>query len=188
MRVTGQARPRLGREYFNQPTLHVARSLLGKYIVRDDGERRITAMITETEAYKGLKDRACHTYGGRRTQRVEPLYGDGGTVYVYLVYGILWLLNFSTAGPGIPEGVLIRGIKTEDAGVDRRIVGPAKVTQFLCIDNKLNGENAADSEHIRLEDHGIKIPMRRIKTGPRVGVSYAGPYWATRPWRFWLEY
>lgn len=187
MRIAEDITPRLGREQFNRPTLKVARGLLGKYIVRADGGRLVTAMITETEAYKGLKDRACHTFGGRRTRRVEPLYGDGGTIYVYLVYGMHWLLNFSTAGAGVPEGVLIRAIKTDDADGGRRIVGPAKVTQFLRIDNALNGENAADSQHIWLEDRGLKIPSRRIKTGPRIGVAYAGPYWATRPWRFRLD-
>lgn len=174
---------RLNRNDFNAPTLHVARNLLGKYIVRSDEDGELSAMIIETEAYKGVKDRACHTYGGRRTPRVQPLYGDGGTVYVYLVYGLHWLLNFSTAGEGTPEGVLIRGVVTDR---EKRILGPGKVTRHLRIDAALGGENVADSPRIRVEDRGIKIPIRRIKTGPRVGIAYAGPYWAARPWRFWI--
>jgi 3-methyladenine DNA glycosylase Mpg len=71
---------RLRRDYFNRPTLLVARDLLGKFIVRDTGSTRIAAMINEVEAYKGPLDRAAHTHAGRRTRRVEPLYGDGGTV------------------------------------------------------------------------------------------------------------
>jgi DNA-3-methyladenine glycosylase len=102
------SRLRLDRGVFNRPTLQVARDLLGKFIVRNDRGRRLSAMITEVEAYRGPRDRACHAYGGRRTPRVEPLYGDGGTVYVYLVYGMHWLLNFSTAGAEKPEGVLVR--------------------------------------------------------------------------------
>src|SRR5689334_4101471 len=89
---------RWARDAFNRPTLTVARDLLGKFIVRADRGIRLSAMITEVEAYKGPRDAAAHTYNGRRTRRVEPLYRDGGTVYVYFVYGMHWLLNFSTVG------------------------------------------------------------------------------------------
>jgi 3-methyladenine DNA glycosylase Mpg len=113
---------RLGREDFNRPTLHVARDLLGKVIaVRAGGGRVRRGMIVETEAYRGPRDLASHAAGGRRTRRVEPLYGEGGTVYVYLVYGIHWLLNFATAGAGLPEGVLIRGVLADPDG-DSRLV------------------------------------------------------------------
>ncbi|MFN0039475.1 MAG: DNA-3-methyladenine glycosylase, partial [Burkholderiales bacterium] len=88
---------RLVRSDFNRPTLDVARSLLGKFIVCTAGRHTVLAMITELEAYKGPRDRAAHSFGGRRTRRVEPLYGEGGTVYVYLIYGLHWMLNFSTA-------------------------------------------------------------------------------------------
>ena len=76
---------RLGRDDFNRPTLKVARDLVGKFIVHRDGDRTLTGMITETEAYRGPRDRAAHSYGGRRTARVEPLYQDGGTIYVYFI-------------------------------------------------------------------------------------------------------
>src|SRR3569832_2344943 len=117
---------RLGRDSFNRPTLHVSRNLLGKFSVRREQDWRMSAMIAEVEAYIGPRDRAAHTHGGRRTARVEPLYGDGGTVYVYLVYGLHWLLNFSTAGAERPEGVLIRAIQTETAGRPTLIAGPGK--------------------------------------------------------------
>jgi DNA-3-methyladenine glycosylase len=87
---------RLDRGAFNRPTLVVARELLGKFIVHRRAGRVVHAMIAEVEAYRGPMDRASHAYGGRRTARVEPLYRDGGTAYVYLVYGLHWLLNFST--------------------------------------------------------------------------------------------
>lgn len=141
-------------------------------------------MITETEAYKGPEDAASHAYGGRRTPRVEPLYRDGGTVYVYLVYGMHWLLNFSTAGEGNPEGVLIRAIVGDNGDV---VVGPGRVTRYLGIDKTLDGADATTSKDVWLEDRGIRMPARRIMTGPRVGVDYAGPYWAARPWRFWVD-
>jgi len=144
-------------------------------------------MITEVEAYKGPKDRAAHTFGGRRTARVEPLYADGGTAYVYLVYGIHWLLNFSTAGTGNPEGVLIRGVLTADAAKPRLVSGPGRVTAYLRIDQRLDHVDATRSAVMWVEDRGIRFAARRIRTGPRVGIDYAGDYWAARRWRFWID-
>jgi DNA-3-methyladenine glycosylase len=181
------SRLRLERDAFNRPTLQVARDLLGKFIVRSDRGRRLSAMITEVEAYKGPSDRACHTYGGRRTPRVEPLYGEGGTVYVYLVYGLHWLLNFSTAGLNRPEGVLVRAILADAVGEQRHIVGPGKVSRYLKVDKKLDGADATDSKRMWLEDRGVRIPAQCVKRGPRVGVDFSGPYWAARPWRFWID-
>ena len=185
--MTASAPYRLDRALFNQPTLHVARQLLGKFIVRHHQGRQLTAMITELEAYKGPRDRAAHTHGGRRTARVEPLYGDGGTIYVYLIYGMHWMLNFSTAGAGTPEGVLIRAVLADPGGAATPIIGPGKVCQYLCIDKTLSGGDATVSPALWLEDRGVHIPARRIQRGPRVGVDYAGPYWAARPWRFWID-
>jgi len=180
-------RTRLTRASFNQPTLRVSRDLLGKFIVRRHRGRELAAMITEVEAYKGPKDRAAHTFGGRRTARVEPLYADGGTAYVYLVYGIHWLLNFSTAGAGNPEGVLIRGVLTADAAKPRLLSGPGRVTAYLRIDRRLDHVDATRSAVMWLEDRGIRVAARRIRTGARVGIDYAGEYWAARRWRFWIH-
>jgi len=144
-------------------------------------------MITEVEAYKGPRDRASHAYGGRRTPRVEPLYADGGKVYVYLVYGLHWLLNFSTAGQGNPEAVLVRAILTDNIGERKLIVGPGRVCKYLKIDKKLDGADVTDSKQVWFEDRGISIPARYIRRGPRVGVDYAGAYWAARPWRFLID-
>jgi DNA-3-methyladenine glycosylase len=178
---------KLDRTTFNQPTLRVARDLLGKFIVRNYEGRALSAMITEVEAYKGPEDQASHAYGGRRTRRVEPLYADGGTLYVYFVYGMHWMLNFSTAGVGKPEGVLIRALLAEAAGERKLLVGPGKVTQYLKIDKALDGADAIHSNEIWLEDRGVRIPARRVRSGPRVGIDFAGPYWAERPWRFWID-
>lgn len=143
-------------------------------------------MIVEVEAYVGPQDRASHAYGGRRTPRVEPLYGDGGTIYVYLIYGMHWMLNFSTAGQGKPEAVLVRAILTGSVGERKPIVGPGRVCKYLKIDKKLDGTDVTDSKQMWLEDRWISIPARCIKRGPRVGVDYAGPYWAAKLWRFWI--
>lgn len=177
--------PRLDRAAFNRPTLQVARDLLGKFLVRNEPGRRLEAMITEVEAYKGPRDLASHARRGRRTPRVEPLYAEGGTVYVYFIYGMHWMLNFSTAGEGKPEAVLVRGVFAESTGT--RIIGPARVTRHLGIDRDLDGVDATCSERLWVEDRGVPVSASRIHTGPRIGIDYAGPYWAARPWRFWIE-
>jgi DNA-3-methyladenine glycosylase len=176
---------RIGRDIFNRPTLTVAPNLLGKFIVRRHKGRQWAAMITEIEAYKGPRDAAAHTYGGRRTARVEPLYADGGTAYVYLIYGMHWMLNFSTVGADVPEGVLIRGVLPEDSA--KAILGPGRVCKYLAIDKSLSGVDAIGAKHLWLEDRGIVVPKGRITRGPRVGIDYAGPYWAARPWRFSID-
>jgi DNA-3-methyladenine glycosylase len=178
---------RLERADFNRPSLAVARALLGKYVVRTRRGRRISAMITEVEAYRGPADRASHAYGGRRTPRVEALYADGGTVYVYFVYGMHWMLNLSTAGAGRPEGVLVRGILSERAGERELVAGPGRVARHLEIDRALYGVDATRSRHLWLEDRGVQIAARHVRKGPRVGIDFAGPYWAARPWRFWID-
>lgn len=164
---------RLTRDFFNRPTLRVARALLGKVLVRVGG---LSARVTEVEAYIGPADRACHGYGGRRTPRLESLYADGGVAYVYLIYGLHWMLNVSTAGAGRPEAVLIRGIEGFD--------GPGRVARALKIDGRFDGEDLCASERLWLEDRGGRAG--RVVAGPRVGIDYAGRYWASRPWRFRL--
>lgn len=184
--MTGNPKRRLDRGAFNRPTLRVARDLLGKFIVRRHRGCLIEAMIIEVEAYRGPRDRASHAFGGRRTARVEPLYGDGGTAYVYLAYGMHWLLNFSTAGMGKPEGVLIRGILGADDQQRKQVSGPGRVTTYLRVDRRVDRIDATRSPELWLEDRGIRVPARRIMTGPRVGIDYAGAYWAARRWRFWI--
>lgn len=180
-------RRRLGRGAFNRPTLRVARSLLGKYIVRRRRGRAVSAMICEVEAYLGPRDQASHAREGRRTRRVEPLYGDGGTIYVYFVYGMHWLLNFATAGKEKPEGILIRAVLDESGAEPALVKGPGRVTRFLGVDKELDGADAVHSTGLWLEDRGVRIPAKRVRTGPRIGVAFAGPYWAGKPWRFWVD-
>jgi DNA-3-methyladenine glycosylase len=178
---------RLERAFFNRPTLLVAREMLGKYIVTVRGGRERAGMICETEAYKGPQDAASHARGGRRTPRVEPLYGDGGTVYVYLCYGIHWMLNFATVGEGKPEGILIRGVFAGEGARGGLVRGPGLVTRELRVDRSLNGADAAYSPDIRVEDRGVRVVPGLILKGPRVGVEPAGQYWASRPWRFRID-
>ena len=178
---------RLGHDFFAQPTLEVSRALLGKCLMRRDGELITAALVTEVEAYRAPRDAASHAYRGRRTARVEPLYGPPGTLYVYLVYGLHWLLNVATVAPEVPEGVLIRGVVIDPWGEPQLAIGPGKLTKALRIDGRFDGKDGTLSPHVWFEDHGVRIPRPRVLTGPRIGIDYAGPYWAARPWRFRVE-
>ncbi|AOS46028.1 3-methyladenine DNA glycosylase [Lacunisphaera limnophila] len=161
----------------NTPAL--ARWLLGKVLVRTAaGGARCEHMITEVEAYHGETDRACHASKGR-TSRTAVMYKPGGCWYVYLCYGVHEMLNLVTGPAEHPAAVLIRGV---DA-----VAGPGRLTKRLRIDRKLNGQQAVPASGLHVEDHGIKVPRGRIKSGPRIGVDYAGPGWAEKPWRFWVE-
>lgn len=140
------------------------------------------ATIAETEAYQGRADRACHAHKGR-TARTEVLFHQAGTVYVYLCYGMHWMLNLVCDAPDEPAAVLIRGVRIDDLD-PRRSNGPGKVTRLLGIDGALNGSRLGAP--LELLPPETPAP-RRLRRGPRVGVDYAGPRWAARPWRWWQD-
>jgi DNA-3-methyladenine glycosylase len=178
---------RLGRQFFERPAPQVAKDLIGKFIVRNYRGRLMTSMIIETEAYRGPADRASRAFGGRRTTSLRALYKSGGSLYVYLVYGIHWLLNFKAASPDRPEAILIRGVLSEPGSNQRIVYGPGRVSRLLKVDGSLNGVDVTASRSIWIEDRGVQIPRRWVKTGPRVGIDYAGTHWAAKPWRFRLD-
>jgi len=156
----------------------VARWLLGKALVRTRGRHRTEHVITEVEAYDGELDLACHASKGR-TKRTEVMYQAGGIWYVYLCYGVHEMLNLVTGPAGYPSAILIRGV--ED------INGPGRLTKRLGIGRALNGARAAPTSGLHLEDRGVEIPRRHLRSGPRIGVDYAGPVWAKKPWRFYFD-
>jgi DNA-3-methyladenine glycosylase len=164
---------KLGRDFFSRDCLEVAPELVGKIIVHrlSDGTV-IRVRITETEAYRGEEDKACHASKGR-TPRTELLYGESGVIYVYLCYGMHWLMNVITGEKDIPQGVLIR------AGEGYN--GPAKLTKRLMINKEQNGTYIYDNDSVWIEDDGYK-PY--IETAKRVGIDYAGEYWRDIEWRF----
>jgi len=125
----------LPRAYFRRPTLQVARSLLGKYLVRRNGRKVLAGRIIEVEAYIGTEDRACHASKGR-TARTEVMFGPAGMSYVYLVYGMHHCFNIVTERVGYPSAVLVRAV--EDADTQVFIAGPGRVCRFLAIDRALN--------------------------------------------------
>ncbi len=158
-------------------TVALARWLIGRHLVRARDGWCDARLITETEAYDGEADLACHARAGR-TARTDVMYGPGGFWYVYLCYGIHEMLNLVAGPEGWPAAVLIRGVE----GVS----GPGRVTRALDVDRRLNRAPAGISSGLWIEDRGVRIPGRRIAAGPRVGVDYAGPIWAAKPWRFTL--
>jgi DNA-3-methyladenine glycosylase len=165
----------LAPSFFDRPADQVARDLLGKALVRRIGRTRQALTVTETEAYLGPHDLACHAARGR-TARTEIMFGGPGTLYVYFVYGIHWMLNIVTGPVGYPAAVLIRS-----AG---ELTGPGKLTKALSITQDLNGKRADCATGLWLEDRGGS--SGRIMATPRIGVAYAGPIWARRKLRFVL--
>jgi DNA-3-methyladenine glycosylase len=174
-------RPRvLPRAYYRRPTLQVARSLLGKYLVREHRGQVLSGRIVEVEAYIGTEDRACHASRGR-TARTDVMFGPPGVAYVYLIYGMHHCFNIVTERVGFPSAVLVRAI--EDAQTRTRIDGPGRVCRFLAIDRSLNRWDLTIGQLLWVEDRGERVSPTRILTGPRIGVEYAGT-WARKPWRF----
>ena len=171
----------LSRDYFNRPTLIVARSLLGKYLVRFIDGREIAGKIIEVEAYVGHRDKACHASKGK-TQRTEVMFGPGGLAYVYLIYGMYHCLNVVTEREAFPAAVLIRAIEFDGVLID----GPGRLCRALQIDRTLNRIDLTTQASLWFEDRGGRIFRRQIAALPRIGVDYAGE-WAKKLWRFRLQ-
>lgn len=161
-------------DFFCRDVLEVAPALIGKLLVRQFDDGRIEKYrIIETEAYRGTEDLACHASKGR-TPRTEVMFLEGGTVYVYLIYGMYWLLNLVTGNEGDASAVLVRGIEG--------CSGPGRVGRKLQLDKTFYGENLVHSTRIWVED---AEPVAEIKTSKRIGIGYAGE-WANKLWRFYL--
>lgn len=180
---------RLDRSFYEQDTKKVARELLGKVLYHLNDGILTSGVITETEAYLGLKDSACHTFGGRRTERVESMYLSGGHSYVYQIYGLHFCFNVVTRDELKPEAVLIRALEPLD-GVEamrmrmRRRFGPEKSDRELCsgpgklcqamgIDRTDDGIPLDGGRLWIGEDHRVEKAKSKIVAGPRVGVDYA---------------
>jgi DNA-3-methyladenine glycosylase len=178
---------RLPRKFFLQPTLDVAKALLGKYLVHEYRGRRLAGRIVETEAYIGVRDKAAHSYGGRRTKRNEVEYGPGGHVYIYMVYGLHYQLNFVTAGRDVPECVLVRALEPVE-GIEGKSDGPGKLCKALHLDKSFYGlDLCSPDSRLYLKERGERIKPGEIGRGPRIGIDYAGPYWSRVRWRFFLK-
>lgn len=192
---------KLTRDFYDRDTITVAKELLGKHLVRVlDGEK-LVCRITETEAYIGRCDKACHAYGYKCTNRTETLFARPGTAYIYLIYGMYNCLNFVTEPEGEPAAVLIRGLEAV-SGIETLIRlrypknqgkltayqqknflnGPGKLCKALSLDRSLNGlDLTGDTLYVV---HSGEAP-ETIHTGPRIGIDYAEEA-VDFPWRFWI--
>lgn len=194
---------RISLDFFARDTLTVARELLGMCLCRNIDGFTLKARITETEAYIGRMDKACHAYGGKRTPRTETLFAQAGTVYIYLIYGMYHCLNFVTEQLDEPAAVLIRGIEplTEN---DRELFaryrfgrsyaelssyqkknflnGPGKICKALSLTKEQNGI-LLNGDTLFLEPLP-QIPSE-IKVGTRIGIDYAEEA-VNFPWRFYI--
>ncbi len=194
---------KLSADFFNRDTVTVARELLGKHLIRVIDGRPLAIRITETEAYIGRIDKACHAYSYRRTKRTETLFAPPGTAYIYLIYGMYYCLNFVTEAPGEPAAVLIRGgepITPADADAisvrrfgctaaemsyyQRKnfLNGPGKICKGLSLTKQQNGLSLMGGT-LYLLDGGE--PPQTIHTGKRIGIDYAEEA-VDFPWRFYL--
>lgn len=200
---------RLSREFYLGDTVEIARRLLGKYVVRRLDGQTLAGRITETEAYVGRCDKACHAYNYRRTPRTETLFLGPGHAYIYLIYGMYHCLNFVTEPEGEPAAVLLRAVEPA-AGTDAMLHlrygnkpltafrkkhfldGPGKVCQGFSLTREQNGLDLTGDTLFLCdspEDLGLPRPApvrETICAGPRIGVDYAEEA-RDFPWRFWLE-
>jgi len=165
----------LDSAFFDRPADRVARDLLGTLLVVRPPDGSVSRhVVFETEAYLGAHDLACHGSKGM-TKRNAVMFGPAGRWYVYLCYGMHWMLNVVTGAEGVPAAVLIRG-----AG---EFAGPGRVTRGLGIDKSFDGAPASRPAGLWFEDAGIVVPRRLVARTPRIGVGYAGE-WAEKPLRF----
>lgn len=165
----------LKTEFFNRDAEEIAPELIGKLLIREIGGEKIILRISEVEIYKGENDTACHAHKGR-TKRTEVMYGEAGRFYIYLCYGIHYLLNIVTGSIDEPQAILIRA--TVEAN------GPGKLTKALKIDKSLNGKKAEKESTLWFEDDGQKFKYYKDK---RVGIAYASKKDQNRLWRYVIK-
>ena len=167
---------RLGRDFYTRDVLDIAGEILGKSIVVHQNNEQHSHTVTEVEIYRGVEDKGCHVSRGR-TKRNEIMFDHGGLLYVYLIYGMHWMLNIVTGNREEPQALLIRGL--ED------INGPGRLTKALGIDRSFHGEDLVTSPRIWIDN--VSVNSREIIQKPRVGIDYAGEYWKNKPWRYVLN-
>ena len=176
--------------FYNRPTLIVARELLGARLVRILDDVKLVGIITETEAYFGFDDLASHAKAGR-TIRTAPMFGPPGHAYIYFTYGNHWMLNAVTEQEGFPAAVLIRAIQPIE-GIEvmlerrsgRDTLGPGKLTQALGITKSENNVNLTKANSSLWIEAGQVIPDKSVTIGPRVGLNKTPQPWLSKPWRF----
>ena len=187
----------LARAFYEQEVVDVAHLLLGKRLVREINGVCLSGIITETEAYRGEEDLACHAKSGR-TPRTAVMYGPAGHAYVYFTYGMHWCLNAVCGDEGFPAAVLLRAVWPVDGLVEmakRRgrfpielwCNGPAKLCQAFSVTGEQNTiDLCSEQSGLWIED-GQVIAPERIHSGPRIGIQSVPEPWRSMPWRFWIS-
>ena len=183
----------LSQKFFDRDPVTVCKELLGKFLVIKKRGEISKYIITEVEAYDGQEDEACHARHGK-TERNAPMFGSPWHRYVYMIYGMYYMLNIVTGPWTHPSAILLRGLKynEENWGTSRKIEEknkklnwPGKLTKELWIDKTFNGKIADEKWGLRIEENSHKIS--KIKTGPRIGIDYASDEWKHKNWRFYTE-
>lgn len=180
----------LNKQFYTQPTIEIAKQLLGKTLCRNINNKIYKGRIVETEGYLGKRDLACHTSKGK-TKRNEIMFGPAGYAYVYFIYGMYHCLNVVTEEENNPCAVLIRALEPINMSCRNTrscfstTNGPAKLCREFQIDRKLNGHNLILGKKLWIEE-GIAIESKQIKKSKRIGVDYAGA-WKDRLLRFYIK-
>ena len=167
----------LKKSFFQRDTLLVAQDLLGKFLVKKEKGQLRAVMIKEVEAYDGLQDKASHVSRGK-TARNKIMFTTAGHWYLYLIYGMYWMLNITTGPVDYPAAVLIR-----KAG---KFTGPGKLTRDLKIDKKFNHLPTLPQSNLWIADRGVKIKSQQIEKLKRIGVNYAQE-WKDKLYRFRID-
>ena len=183
----------LPRDFYDRPTLTVARQLIGARLVRILDGQKLAGLIAETEGYISQKDLACHARAGL-TPRTAVMFGEPGHAYVYFTYGNHWMLNVVTERAGFPAAVLIRAIQPIE-GVDimlerrngRDTHGPGKLCQAMGITKSENGLDITQATGGLWIEEGVKVPNSLVTKGPRVGLNNTPEPWLSKPWRFLVK-
>jgi DNA-3-methyladenine glycosylase len=193
MRIFRTGHRRIPRSFFSQPTLSVARQLLGARLVKIEGGRRRAGIIVETEAYIGRDDLGCHASRGGLTLRNAVMFGPPGRAYIYFTYGMHWMLNLVTEAEGFPAAVLVRAmIPSEGREAMRRrrkgrepiALGPAMLCQAMRLDSRWNGSDLCGKKAQLFVERAFRIPEDGVTIGPRVGLYTVPEPWRSIPWRF----
>ncbi len=187
----------LPESFYSRSVLEVAPDLLGRQLIRLINGQRVAGYISETEAYAGESDLACHARAGR-TPRTEVMYGRPGHAYIYFIYGMHWMLNVVAEPEGAPAAILIRALLPSEgldiiavrrAGVRLKdwINGPARLCQAMDIDGRLNGTNLTDPQGILVIEPGQPVVDEAVIQGPRVGIQGVPEPWRSKPWRYRID-
>nr|BAL46144.1 methylpurine-DNA glycosylase [Borrelia sp. tAG158M] len=178
----------MDREFFTHDAVIVAKSLLGHFLIRKIDEEKIVTKIVETEAYMGTIDRACHAYGGRKTNRTSAMYNVGGHAYIYMIYGMYYMLNVVASNENNPHAVLIRAVEPISPLLKENSIitnGPGKLTKYLNIDLSFNKVDLISNTELFLKK-GLSFDFE-VVCSKRINIDYAGEEYAAKLWRFYIR-